>query len=101
MTDPSHSAPPAANSTRNAILVVAAVVVLSFVPLALPIVLLVCVVAFAVSPRVRLAFARLLDDALRQLRWYFRHEPGRCRKCGYDLRATPDRCPECGTVTTA
>jgi 4-amino-4-deoxy-L-arabinose transferase-like glycosyltransferase len=45
----------------------------------------------------------VLIAALMPSRWMWlwkrrrqRASVGRCRQCGYDLRATPNRCPECG-----
>lgn len=47
-----------------------------------------------------LALAVWLIAWLQPLRLYdhWRHPPGTCRACGYDLRASTDACPECGKV---
>jgi hypothetical protein len=45
-----------------------------------------------------LALFCVLSAIVVRRRWRRRFGPGKCQRCGYDLRATPDKCPECGTV---
>jgi len=50
------------------------------------------VFVFAILPA-----GRWLPSLVRWTRRHFTVPAGHCRKCGYDLRASPDVCPECGT----
>jgi hypothetical protein len=55
-----------------------------------------CGVRFPVWPA--LLSLALISALLFRIAWKYRHPPGHCRRCGYDLRASPERCPECGTA---
>ncbi len=44
-------------------------------------------------------FALLISEV--QMLWRLKHPPRSCRKCGYDLSASPSKCPECGATNSA
>lgn len=47
-----------------------------------------------------LPLGRLVGGLGKRLRRRLAYRAGHCRRCGYDLRATPQRCPECGEAPT-
>lgn len=56
-----------------------------------------------IEVRVPWAMAVILPAAAALAAWRRRRRfgAGQCRKCGYDLRASPGRCPECGAGSEA